>query len=316
MNSADLEKWRRAGAIAGHVRDTVAGLIRPGARLIDVSLAGHRRMEELGAKPAFPLQVSRNHIAAHYCAWVGDPTTFLEGDVVKVDCGVHVDGFVADTARTVDLSRDGRNQKLLDAAHGALDAAIRMARADLEVVEIGREVERVIKSFGFKPISNLTGHGVGRFIIHRAPQIPNVPSGRGKLQDDTCVAIEPFATDGHGHIKEDGDAHVFMAKKGAKRVKGADAAVSDSIQEFGGLPFGSRDLVARFPFKAVAEALNAYLRAGQLVVYPPLVEKPGALVAQFEHTLHVRGDGVEVLTRGERVEELNARFAPVGAAGG
>src|SRR5690606_11009231 len=98
MNPSELDTWREAAAIAGHVREYVASLMRPGAKLIDLSLEGHRRIEALGGKPAFPLQISVNHVAAHYCAYVGDETELAENDLVKVDCGVHVDGYVADTA--------------------------------------------------------------------------------------------------------------------------------------------------------------------------------------------------------------------------
>lgn len=303
MDRSDLEKWRRAAAIAANVRDHVASLLKPGVKLIDAALEGHRRIESFGAKPAFPLQISRNHIAAHYCPFIGDPTTCEEGDLIKVDTGVHVDGFVADTAVTVDLSSDGRHANILSAAKEALAAAIRTAGPDVDVNDIGREVEKVIRGHGLQPVRNLTGHGVGRYIIHRAPQIPNVPNGRGKLKAGTCVAIEPFATDGTGLVKEQGDPHVFMSKKGARKMKGMDLKVLAEIEQFGGLPFGSRCLVTKFPYEAVARTLNAMAMSGQLVVYPPLVERAGAFVAQFEHTLYIREDGVEVLTASGVVPE-------------
>lgn len=306
MNPTDLSKWREAAAIAGHTRDYVASLLVPGTKLIDAALAGHKRIEELGGKPAFPLQLSRNHIAAHYCPFIGDPTTVADGDLIKVDCGVHVDGFVADTAVSVDVSTDGRHQKLLAASREALQAAIRVAGPDVDVNDIGRAVESVIRGHGYAPVRNLTGHGVGRYIIHRAPQIPNVPEGRGRLKADTCVAIEPFATDGSGIVREQGDPHVFIAKKSNKKLKGADAKVIDAVTAYNGLPFGSRDLVQLFPYPAVASTLNAMVRANLLVVYPPLVEKSGCFVAQFEHTLYISDSGVEVLTANTEPSRLHA----------
>ena len=291
-----MSKVREACAIAGHVRDYVAALMKPGELLIDLALAGHARIHEMGGQAAFPLQISRNHIAAHYCPFIGDETRFEEGDLVKVDVGVHVDGHVADTAVTVDLSSDGRHESLKMASREALDAAIRVAGPDVEVAEIGRAIEQAITARGFKPIRNLTGHGVDRWCIHKAPQIPNVPTGRGRLRADTFVAIEPFATDGNGLIHEAGDAHVFMARKVTKKLKGAHPKVVEAVAEFRGLPFGSRDLVQFFPFQQVAETLNAMNRAHQLISYPPLCEKKGRLVAQFEHTLHITDSGAEVLT--------------------
>lgn len=304
MEREHLEKWRRAAAIAANVRDHVASLLKPGTKLIDAALAGHKRIAEFGAQPAFPLQISRNHIAAHYCPYIGDPTTAEEGDLIKIDTGVHVDGFVADTAVSIDLSTDGRHARLLAASKDALAAAIAVAGPDVDVNVIGREVERVIRGYGYEPVKNLTGHGVGRYIIHRAPQIPNVPNGRGTLKAGTCVAIEPFATDGTGIVREQGDPHVFMTKKSVKKVKGMDASVVSAIEGFGGLPFGSRCLVSRFPYESVARTLNSMAMSGQLVVYPPLVERAGAFVAQFEHTLYIREDGVEVLTLNGTVPAL------------
>lgn len=313
MHPADLNKFRQAAAIAAQVREFVAGRIVPGAKLIDVALAGHELIAELGGKPAFPLQISRNEIAAHYCPYIGDPTTFEEGDLVKTDVGVHVDGFVADTALSKDLSPDGRYSRHLDAAREALEAAIRTAGPGVEVVEIGRAVEQTIRSFGLRPVRNLTGHGIDRWCIHRSPQIPNVPSGRGTLKAGTLVAIEPFATDGEGIVLEKGDAHVFLAKKTTRKGKETDPQVLEAIRTYNGLPFGSRDLVQRFPYRAVAATLNALARADHLVVYPPLCEKPGRMVAQFEHTLYIGEDGVEVLTR---LDPARAGAAAAGVTGG
>ncbi|MFH0943876.1 MAG: type II methionyl aminopeptidase [Planctomycetota bacterium] len=300
MTAVDMQKVRDACAIAGHVRGLVASLIQPGARLIDVALAGHERIAEMGGRAAFPLQISRNEIAAHYCPYIGDPTEFEEGDVVKADIGVHVDGHMADTAVTVDLSADGRHENLLLAAKEALDAAISVAGPEVEVAEVGRAIHQAITARGLNPIRNLTGHGVDRWCIHKAPQIPNVPSGRGRLKANTFVAIEPFATDGEGMIEERGDAHVFMAKKSGKKARGAHPKVLAAISEFRGLPFGSRDLVQLFPLQQVADTLNAMNMAHQLISFPPLCEKKGRLVSQFEHTLHITDSGAEVLTAAAR----------------
>lgn len=305
MDPNALEKWRRAARIAAAVRDHVAARAQPGARLIDLAREGHRLMERMGGEPAFPLQISRNEIAAHYCSPPDDPTVLEEGDVVKIDCGVHVDGYVADTALTVDLSADGRHAGLLEAARAALEAAVEVARPRLEVREIGRVVEEAIRSRGFEPVRNLTGHGVGRWRVHLPPQIPNVPSGGGRLPREGCVAIEPFASTGRGLIEERGRPHVFMADRNLRKVRGADRDVLQTIRAFKGLPFGSRDLLDRHPYRKVAETLNALAASGQLVSYPPLCDVEGSWVAQFEHTLYVSEKGVEVLTA-----------APSGAAAG
>ncbi len=136
-----------------------------------------------GAERAFPTQSSRNHVAAHYCSSPDDEQVYEEGDCVKVDVGVHVDGYIADTACTVDLSTDKRWTPLIKSSEDALAAAIAHVEPDRPVGEIGAAIERTIMGAGFEPVRNLTGHGLARWKVHTAPQIPNYGErGGGRLQ--------------------------------------------------------------------------------------------------------------------------------------
>lgn len=297
MDAEHIAKFREAGRIASQARDLGAKKIRAGATIREVTEAVEAEIERLGGKPAFPAQSSRNHIAAHYCSSPEDETRYEEGDVVKLDIGAHVDGFVADTALSVDLSKDGANKKLVEAAKAALDAAIAMATPGVFVSEIGRVVHETIASYGYNPVVNLTGHGVGRYIIHCAPQIPNTADGsQERLRAGMFVAIEPFATDGRGLIREQGRPEVFRLMRRPSKLKGIDPAVLAAIEEVRGLPFARRYL-RQFSKEAVEETFMGLTRAGVFVRYPPLVEAPGTKVAQWEHTLYVGPDGTEVITK-------------------
>lgn len=297
MDAEHIAKFREAGRIASRARDLGAKMIRPGATIREVTEAVEAEIRRLGGQPAFPAQSSRNHIAAHYCASPDDDTRYEEGDVVKLDIGAHVDGFVADTALTIDLSANGANKKLVEAAKAALEAAIGMAAPGVFVSEIGRVVHETIASFGLRPIVNLTGHGVGRYIVHCAPQIPNTADGSSeRLRAGMFVAIEPFATDGRGLIQEKGRPEVFRLMRRPSKIKGIDPAVLEAIEALHGLPFARRDL-RQFSKESVEETFMGLTRAGVFTRYPPLVETPESKVAQWEHTLYIGPDGTEVITK-------------------
>lgn len=294
----DLDKLRQSGRISARALAHGRAMIVPGARIEDVQRAVEAKIRELGGEPAFPAQVSRNHIAAHYCSPPGDTTVVAPGDIVKLDCGTHVDGYVTDNATTVDL-RDGDGSLLCTASRMALENAIAVMGPGASLMEIGRQVETTITSMGFQPVRNLCGHGVARYTIHCAPQVPNYPDPRaGKLKPNMTIACEPFASDGKGLIDVDGDAEVFMLTRDVRPKDGLSAVVEKALAQSQGLPFARRDLERWLGAqKAGEDALKLLRRKGLVDEYPPLCEKPGVRIAQFEHTIHISESGAEVLTR-------------------
>jgi methionyl aminopeptidase len=291
-----LESFRKAGRIAAECREWARDAIRPGVRVRDVLEAIEARIRERGAAPGFPAQSSRNHIAAHYCSPPGDETVYAEGDCVKVDIGVHVDGYVADTAATVDLSGDGRWAALIRASADALAAAIATVADEVPVGELGAAIERTILAAGFNPVRNLTGHGLGRWKVHTPPQIPNQSErGGARLRKGMVFAIEPFACTGKGYIKERGRAEVFMMTRPPLRAKGLDRGVLREIEAWRGLPIARRYFREHDP-QALEQTLSALARQGALMRYPPLVEDEDVMVAQTEHSIYLGPEGVEVLT--------------------
>ena len=289
----ELDKFRKAGAIAAKALRFGLGLIEPGASLLEVSQAVEREISRLGGAPAFPAQISLNNIAAHYCAQPDDTIRFAEGDVAKLDVGVHIDGYVGDTANSKDLGGHGL---LVDAAREALAGAIRAAAPDVPIRELSQAIQSTISSMGFKPVSNLTGHAVGQYQVHGPPQIPNVPEYRaGTLKKGLVIAIEPFASDGKGVVHDHGRAEIFSAKRKLKLRRGMDKAILDAVAAFRGLPFARRNLTDDFPRKDVDRTLHEMVKGGLLFDYPPLAEKPGIFLSQAEHTIYV-DDEPEILT--------------------
>jgi methionyl aminopeptidase len=291
----DLELLRAAGRIAAAARDAGARLIQPGARLRDVCIAVEDEVFRQGGALAFPTQTSRNAVAAHYCPSPEDDTVYAAGDLVKLDVGVHLDGWVVDTALTVSLGPGGDN--LRDAARAALEAAIEVAGPGVLVRTVSTAIAGAMRQRGVRPIQNLCGHGVGRFVVHCPPAVLNVPEpGAVKLEAGMVVAIEPFATTGRGTAVERGTAEVFRLAPEREVRATVDGEVLAAMRAFKGLPFARRQL-ATLPRNVVEETIVRLRRAGDLFAYPPLVEESGHPVAQAEHTVYVGATGLEVLTR-------------------
>ena len=291
-----LECHRRAGKIAAECREWARRNIRPGVTVRSVLEHVESLIRERGAQPAFPAQSSRNSVAAHYCSSPDDEMTYQTGDCVKVDIGVHVDGYIADTACSVDLSDDGRWAGLVQASADALAAAIATVGDGVAVGDVGAAIERTILAAGFEPVRNLTGHGLARWKVHTAPQIPNYGErGGGRLKGGMVFAIEPFASTGRGYIRERGKAEVFMMVRPPRKAKGLDRAVLDAILTWRGLPIARRYFLDLDPL-AVEDTLGKLARQGSLMRYPPLVEEEGVMVTQTEHSLYLGPEGVEVLT--------------------
>lgn len=292
-----LESLRTAGRVAAAAREMGARRIVPGASLREVCEAVEDHVLRRGAGLAFPVQCSVNHVAAHYCPSPEDRTVYAEGDLAKLDIGVHVEGWVVDTAVTVNVGDRPERRRLVQAARDALDAAIAAARPDMEIRRLSAVIEAKVHSYGLRPMRNLCGHGVGRWIVHCPPPIPNIPEDYGdRLAAGAVVAVEPFVTDGGGRAAEQGTPEVFRVDPSRPGPAGPEGKVLEAILAFRGLPFSRRQLSA-FPRDAVEQALVALKDQGRLTAYAPLLESTGRPVAQAEHTLYVGPAGVEVLTR-------------------
>ncbi|MBK8095647.1 MAG: type II methionyl aminopeptidase [Planctomycetes bacterium] len=298
MKAPELDKLRRSGFISATAREHGKKLIKPGARIGDIAKEVEKVILDMGGKPAFPAQMSRNHIAAHYCSPPDDPTVVQPDDIVKLDLGTQVDGYVTDNAVTVDL-RDGPDSLIVTASQMALENAISVMGPGASITEIGRQIEETAKAMGYQPIVNLTGHGVARYTIHCAPSIPNYPDPRaGRLRPNMTIACEPFVCDGRGYIEAIGKSEVFMLSRDIRPKDSVPAEIVQALSSTEGLPFARRQILPFFgSAQKVEDALKLLKKKGLLDEYPPLCEKPGVRVAQTEHTIFITETGAEVVTR-------------------
>jgi methionyl aminopeptidase len=285
----DLDRWREAGRIAARARELGASLCVPGASLRAVADRVEAFIRSEGAQPAFPANLSRNVEAAHFTPAAGDDIALAAGDILKVDVGAHLDGAIADTAVTVEVGGSRRHDNLLRAVRDALDAGIARVRAGVAVDELSKAIEGAIHALGLKPVRDLTGHSIERYLLHAGKSIPNASGfSAAHLDEGEVVAIEPFATNGVGQI----DNGPFGNIARFRRDPGdGDAELARLFARFRTLPFATRWLAD--------DDERAYLaRARRLLqTYPVFLERAGGLVSQAEHTVLVRADGAEVLTR-------------------
>lgn len=293
----EREALIKAGEIARQVKKEVAELIKPGAKLYDIAEFVERRIAELGGKTAFPCNLSINEIAAHYTPYKGDETVLREGDYLKLDLGVHVDGYIADTAVTYRVGME--EDDLMEAAREALENAISTVRAGTKISEVGKAIEDTIRGKGFNPIVNLSGHKIERYKLHAGISIPNIyrPADNYELKEGDVIAIEPFATTGAGQVIEVPPALIFMyVRDRPVRMAHARRLLMHIKREYRTLPFAYRWLQDFMPEGQLKLALAQLDRAGAIYSYPILREVRGGLVAQFEHTVIVEKDGAYITT--------------------
>ena len=284
----DLDRWRDAARIAAKARELGLRLAAPGARLVDIAgeVEGFIRSE--GAQPAFPANLSRNDQAAHFTPAPGDTTSLVEGDLLKVDVGAHLDGAIADTADTVEVGGTHRFDHLIRAAREGRAAGIAAVRPGGRVDDVSRAIAAAIRARGVKPVVDLTGHSIERYLLHAGKSIPNVPGASAEnLEEGEVIAIEPFATNGMGSIGNGPFGNIVRFRRDPGR---ADPAVAAMFDRFRTLPFTARWVTDPGERRALEKVRRT------LQTYPVFVERGRGFVAQAEHTVLVGATGAEVLS--------------------
>ncbi|HLC92111.1 MAG TPA: type II methionyl aminopeptidase [archaeon] len=287
MDKEKIANYKKAGEITAEVQELAAKKLKVGANLFEFAEEIEGAIKKKGGFPAFPINLSRNHVAAHYTPAFESKDEVAQEDVIKVDIGVHVEGFIADSARTIDFS--GKHTKMVKAAQAALEKAVSLVKEGLVIGEMGQAVEDTIKAAGFNPIQNLSGHGVDEYDAHTAPTIPNVGSKDSReLENDMAFAIEPFATDGKGFVREGTQAEIFQLLD-KKPVRSADARkILDFVDEnYDKLPFAERWLQRELKLSEFGRkvAMRELMQKKCIMAFPLLKEEEGKTVTQAETTL-------------------------------
>ena len=299
MKKNVLDEYIKAGKIAAEVREIVRVKDWVGKSVYDICEEVENEIKKRGAKCAFPVNASINEIAAHYTAEPNDPITVKDTDMIKIDLGAQINGYIADTAVTVcyDAQFDG----LVQAAEEALGNAMSMIKAGVKASDIGRTIETTIKQRGYKPIANLSGHSLDQYTIHAGKSIPNIWSiGGFSLSENSAYACEPFVTteQGGGFVRNGQIKNIF-AMNSRKKTKNPEAdRLLDCIREkFNMLPFALRWITKEWDEKQAKELLDVLIKKKAVQAYPVLIEVNEQRVAQAEHTFIPLEDGVTVTTK-------------------
>lgn len=285
MDENVLEKYKEAGRIFCEVKEGILQKLKPGMKLLEIAEFVEKSIREKGGELAFPLNTSLNEIAAHYVAQGEDEKVVGEGDLLKLDMGVRVEGYIADGAFTYCSEKSD----LIKAAEKAVEEAVKVIRPGVTVGEISEAIEGTVKREGLGLIVNLTGHGLEQHQFHAPPTIPNTATGsRVGLEEGQVVALEPFLTETNGQVKESTPVEIFrfLQERPVRSPEGR--RILQFIKEqYTTFPFAKRWLYGKFSPVRVSLALRQLEQVGALESYPPLKEGRGQKVAQHEHTIIV-----------------------------
>jgi methionyl aminopeptidase len=264
-SAREIAQMRSAGEIVAETIELLADAVRPGATTAELDRIAEEHIRSRGGLPTFKgyrgypaaICTSPNDVIVH---GIPGPYTLEEGDIVSVDVGVTLGGFVADSAATLpvgDISPDA--QRLLDACRAALVAGIDHARPGNRVGDISAAVQAAVEAAGFSVVRSLVGHGVGRS-MHEDPQIPNHgPPGRGApLAPGMTLAIEPMITAGSPDIVLEDDGWTIATEDGAlaAHFEHTVAVAEEGPPQILTLGAGDREIVLGAPLAGESRLLQ------------------------------------------------------------
>lgn len=281
-------KYKEAGSLAKKALDIGISTIKQGVSYLEIADKIEEYIHNHGGQPAFPVNISVNNIAAHYTPSTTDTNIINNGDVVKLDVGVHIDGYIGDTARTIEVSNTNHSE-LIKSAEVALELAISHIKSGIKIEKIGAIIGTKIEDYGFEAIRNLHGHSLKQYSLHAGLSIPNHPVKNTKmLKEGQVLAIEPFATTGKGYVIDSGISNIYQITKNSiltKQIK----------NRYKTLPFCERWLHDIYGDETSFK-LSAFLKRRLISPYNRLKEIDDGIVSQAEHTVYVNKLDAEILT--------------------
>ena len=296
-----IEDYIKAGKIAGEVRENTRKKDWIGKTLFEICEHVESEIIQRGAKCAFPVNASMNEIAAHYTAEPNDEITVTEDDLIKIDLGVQINGFIADTAVTI--CYNPQYDFLVHAAQDALNNAIASIKIGVKASDIGRTIEQTVKQMGCIPINNLSGHSLDQYTIHAGKSVPNIWSiGSFSFSGQEAYACDPFVTTGEGlGIVHEGKSRNIFSLVSRKRTKDkqADEMLDFIWKNFNMLPFALRWFTKKWEEKEARRLLDFLVKKKVVQSYPVLIEGNKQRVAQAEHTFIPTEIGATVTTSWE-----------------
>ncbi len=296
-----LESLRKAGKISKDVKEYIKPRIKVGTSALDIVSITEAKIEELGGLCAFPVNLCINNIAAHYTSPLKDDGLMISADdLVKIDLGVHIEGYIVDTAFSVNFNEDESLENIIQSTEVALDAAKMMVKPKVNTKDLGKKIEDIVRGFKYNPIKELGGHQIERWTVHGKKQLPELGSQGGDIMEEGEVfSIEIFASTGEGSVHNTQYSHIYEFNPYSGRVplrrKASKQLLGYVNKNYKTLPFAERWLGKEFRM-GVAFGLHELVQQGKLQAHFVLAEKKGVYVAQSEETILVTEDGYEQIT--------------------
>ena len=305
MSDTYIQDYVKAGKGVIAARKLAKKLVKSGALFLEIANKCEDEITKNGCGLSFPINMSLNEIAAHYSSPIGDQTKVPEKGLLKIDIGAHFNGYIADSAFTININEDPTLQNYVEAAKEALDAAIELFNPGIKLYELGEVIAQKIKNRGLQPITNLGGHELKQYNLHAGPFIPNYGerSHNTVIKKGDAYACEPFATSGVGKVENGKDAYIYrFVKKIKKNIPYEELNYMNKIEEnFKNLPFSPRWIQKNnlIPQNKIERTINSFMGKKILEKYPILVERSKEPVAQEEHTIVLDMDGRKIVTTRE-----------------
>jgi len=323
-----VTKYKMAAEIINRVLKETVGLCKAGASVRDICIQADKRVEEDTGKAfkkdkniqkgiAFPCCVSVNNTICHFSPLQSEPDyNLLDGDMVKIDMGAHIDGFIAVVAHTVVISDEktkitGRKADTILAAHLASEAALRLVKPGNETYIVTDTVQKIAESFECKPVEGMLSHQLNQNVIDGEKTIIQNPNEAQRKEHEKfdfelheVYAIDVLISSGEGHGREK-DAKVTIYKKTDEtymlKMKNSREFFSAVNKKYGAMPFNIRSFESETKAKmGVVECVTHKL----VVPFQVLYEKEGEHVAQFKFTVLLMPNGPHKITGLPFEEEL------------
>lgn len=294
MDPEKKKHYVEAGEVIQKARKRAREVAEPGTNLKVIAEDIEGLIRDEGLEPAFPVNLSIDDEAAHYTPSQDEGRVLKQDDVLKIDIGAHSEGYIADTALTVNPS--GSDQEIIDEVEQVLEAALEFLEPGKTLGEFGRFVQSQVDD-EYEVVRNLTGHYLGRYTQHAGVSIANVDNASShEFKEGDAVAIEPFITTGSGRIKNGKPGNIYKLESD-RNVRGrTERQLLGEIKNFQGLPFTTRWLSDYSGRKKMA--MKKLVQSGVVNSYEVLNEVNGGVVAQAEHTVLVGAgdDGENIVT--------------------
>ncbi|KAG8346877.1 putative Metallopeptidase family M24 [Trypanosoma vivax] len=317
-NSDVVMRYKKAALWCNETLQVLLENIKPGAKVCDLCILGDETIKKKvksmfrGTEKgiAFPTCISLNNCVAHNSPAPGDDAASQVinlGDVVHVDLGIHVDGYCAQVAHTMqvtesnELGDDAKAAKVIVATHNILSTAVRKMRPGISVYEVTEVIEKAAAHYGVTPVEGVLSHMVKRHIVDSFRCIPQRKVAEHLVHDYTLESGQVWALDvvmssGKGKLKErELRPSVFKAALDSNytmKMESARELQREIEAKYGMFPFAFRNIEA----KKARLGLSEMIKHGAVVPYPVLYEREGEVVGHFKVTLLITKKKIETVT--------------------